>query len=219
MHAKCLVWYLTPRQYVVNLASPFFRHLLSRIRQKCHNQRCWWQEAWAKQAEELLGCICQLWCALKKLKLGALGHELFPQLGKEAGPRKEQTSFQSIIGKCKKKKKFLKTILKCILLMPQSRSMQFLFPNSCKCQFLFLICLSGGILWAYFLAPCTVFNQGFFHIQYSAILSAIFHRAPSRALGKVPKSWWSILMACCDVESFPKQSVEGKWLPPALYGK
>ena len=106
VHAKCLVWYLTPRQYVVNLASPFFRHLLSRIRQKCHNQRCWWQEAWAKQAEELLGCICQLWCALKKLKLGALGHELFPQLGKEAGPRKEQTSFQSIIGKCKKKKSF-----------------------------------------------------------------------------------------------------------------
>lgn len=40
-----------------------------------------------------------------------MGHEPFQQLGKEAGPRKEQTSFQSIIGKRNNKKNVFKGYL------------------------------------------------------------------------------------------------------------
>ena len=63
---------------------------------------------------------------------------------KKLVPEKNRLLFSPLLENVTTKKMFLKAILKCMLLMPQSRSMQFLFPNSCKRQFCSLyVCQEG----------------------------------------------------------------------------
>ena len=96
VHAKCLAWYLTPKQYTVNFASPFFKHPLNRIRQKCHNQRCWWQEAWAKQGEELpAGMYLSVVMCSKEAEIRSLGAWTLPAAGKRSWSQK-RTDFFSV---------------------------------------------------------------------------------------------------------------------------
>ena len=79
---------------------------------------------------------------------------------------------------------------------------------------LFLTCLSGGILWADSLTPCAVFNQDSFTFSTLPFLVPSFIGHPP---GHLAKSWWSILTAYCDVESFP---VSGGWVtPPSVIWK
>ena len=74
MHIKYLAWSFILSKYTVNFASPFFRHLLDRIRQECHNQRRWWREARAQQGEELRAGMCLLvvMCS-KEVEIRSLG--------------------------------------------------------------------------------------------------------------------------------------------------